>query len=167
MNISLNLVMVLVSLLVIVPVVLFVFADKTGVAKRKKTFDAIAKAHNVQFTMKELWNNTCLGYQEQGNVLMYINTQHPEPIVHKINLDEIRTCVINKITKDYKKGDKQYSELSRLDLELSFLSNANPVTITLYNAEDNFSQNREVSRAEKWLALIDKHKSTKHSNVAA
>ncbi|MBJ7882085.1 hypothetical protein [Gelidibacter salicanalis] len=167
MNLSMNLVMILVSLFVIVPVVWFVIAEKSGISKKKKAFDAIAKANNVQFTSIEIWNNTCLGYQEQGNLLMYINTQNSEPKVQKINLDEVRKCVINKINKDYNNGDKHYSELSRLDLEFSFLSNTNPVAITLYNGEDDFSQNQEVARAEKWLALIEKQRSNKNSIVAA
>ncbi|MCK0123047.1 hypothetical protein MWU76_01410 [Gelidibacter sp. F2691] len=167
MHISMSLVMILVSLLVIVPVVLFVLADKSGMSKNQKTFDAVATANNVQFTTKDVWNNTCLGYQEQGNVLLYINTQDPEPKIQKINLDEVRTCSINKVTKDYSNGDKQYSELSRLDLELSFISNRQPEALTLFNAEDNFSQNQEMARAEKWLAFIEEHRKSKSKGVAA
>lgn len=167
MHISMNMVMILVSLFVIVPVILFVLADKGGLSKKKKAFDAIAKANDVQFSSQEVWNNTCLGFQEEGNVLLYINTQNPEPIVQKIKLNEVKKCVINKVMKDYKNGDRQYSELARLDMEFSFLSNTNPVAITFYNAEDNFSQNQDVARAEKWLALIDKHKGANRRNVAA
>ncbi|TXE08594.1 hypothetical protein ES711_08820 [Gelidibacter salicanalis] len=167
MHISMNLVMILVSLLVIVPVVLFVLADKSGMSKNKKTFDAVAKANNVQFTTQDIWNNTCLGHQEHGNILLYINTQNPEPKIQKINLDEVRKCSITKITKDYTNGDKQYSELSRLDLEFSFISNRQPEVLTLFNAEDNFSQNQEQARAEKWLAFIEKQRNSKSKNVAA
>ncbi|OBX26105.1 hypothetical protein A9996_06135 [Gelidibacter algens] len=162
-----NFVMVFVTLIVTVPFIWFVLAEKSGASKKKKAFNDAAKGHNIKFTLKEAWNNTCLGFDEQENTLFYININTAETKVQKVALEDVRKCVINKTSKEYKNGDKHYSEMSRLDLEFTFVSNTNPVVITLYNAEDNFSQNREVARAEKWLSIIDKHKHNKNNVIAA
>lgn len=159
--------MLFVTLIVVVPFAWFVLAERSAKSEKKKAFEAIANAQNMKFTLKEIWNNSCIGYDEDKNSLLYINLNKPEAEFQKIMLDEVRRCVINKTSKDYKNGDKHYSEISRLDLEFTFVSNTNPVVITLYNTEDDFSQNQELARAEKWLGIIDKHKYNKNNIIAA
>jgi hypothetical protein len=167
MNISINFVMLFVTLIVVVPFAWFILAERNGKSKKKKAFEDAAKANNIKFSLKEIWNNTCLGFDQSENTLLYIKINKAETKIQKIELEDVRKCVIHKISKDYKNGDKHYSELSLLDLEFSFVSNAIPVVVTIYNAEDNFSQNQEVARAEKWMSLIDKHKYNKNNIVAA
>ena len=159
--------MLVVVLIVVVPFAWFIWAEKSAVSKKKKTFQKIAQSENLKFTKVEYWNNHCLGYDGQENILLHNNLNTPDSKFEKVELDDVRKCVINKINKDYKNGDKHYSEMVRLDLEFTFVSNKTPVTITLFNVEDNFSQNQEVARAEKWLALINKHKYNKNNIVAA
>lgn len=167
MYLSLNIVMLVVILIVVIPFALFILADKTGGSKKKKAFQKIAKEQNVKLSVVEYWNNSCIGYDDQENTLLYINSSNPDVKVQKVELDDVRKCAIHKTSKDYKNGDKHYSEMSRLDLEFTFVSNASPMVITLFYAEENFSQNQEVARAEKWLAFIDKHKYNKNNVVAA
>lgn len=162
-----NFVMIFVTLIVVVPFVWFILAEKSGMSKKRKAFEDIAKVHNLKFTLKETWNNICLGLDENENTLLFITINNLETKVQKIELDDVKKCVINKTSKEYKNGDRHYSEMSRLDLEFSFVSNTNPVVITFYNAENNFSQNREVARAEKWLSIIEKHKYNKNNVIAA
>ncbi len=164
---SLNIVMLVVVLIVLIPFALFIWADKSGKAKKKKKFLDVASAQNLKLSEVEYWNNSCVGYDDQENTLIYINTTDLETKFQKVDLKDVRKCVINKITKEYKNGDKHYSEMSRLDLEFTFISNAAPVKISLYSTDEGFSQNEEVSRAEKWLAFIDKHKYNKNDVVAA
>lgn len=159
--------MLVVILIVVIPFVLFILADKGGASKRKKAFQKIAEAQHVKLSVVEYWNNTCLGYDDQENTLLYINANAPETEVQKIELDDVRKCAINKTSRDYKNGDKHYSEMSHLDLEFTFVSNTAPIAISLFRTEDNFSQNQEIARAEKWLAFVDKHKFNKHSTSAA
>lgn len=159
--------MLVVVLIVVIPFAIFIFADKNGAAKKKKAFQQIANDQNMKLSVADYWNNYCIGYDDQENNLLYINSNGPETKIQKIDLDEVRKCSINKVMKDYKNGDKHYSELTRLDLEFSFVSSQSPLTITLFDAEDRFSQNEEMVRAEKWLAFINKHKYNKDKIVAA
>ena len=165
-SLSLNIVMLVVILIVVIPFALFIWADKSGKAKKKKKFAKIASEQNLKFSVVEYWNNSCLAYDDQENILIYINSTESETKFQKVALDDVRKSVINKITKEYKDGDKHFSEMSRLNLEFTFVSNVTPVTITLFTTDEGFSQNQEVARAEKWLAFIDKHKYNK-DKVAA
>lgn len=167
MFLNLNIVMLVVILIVVIPFVWFIWADKMAVNKKKKAIQKIAQTQEVNISDVEYWNNSCLAYDVQNNILLYINIGDFDTTVQKFRLDDVRKCSINKINKDYKSGDQHYSELARLELEFSFVSNASPVIITLYDVNDNFSQNQEMGRAEKWLGLINQHKfSTQNVSVA-
>lgn len=164
---SLNIVMLVIILIVVIPFALFIWADKSGKSKKKKQFEKIASEQNLKLSVVEFWNNSCVGYDDQENTLIYINTNDSETRFQKVELDDVRKCVINKITKEHKNEDKHYSEMSRLDLEFTFVSNAAPMNISLYSTDEGFSQNQEIVRAEKWLAFIDKHKYNRNNIVAA
>ncbi|MEO8772873.1 MAG: hypothetical protein ABI263_00965 [Gelidibacter sp.] len=166
-SLSLNIVMLVVILIVVVPFALFIWADKAGKAKKKKKFQDVAKQQNLNLSVVEYWNNSCIGYDDQENTLIYINSTNSETKFQKVELNTVRKCVINKITKEYKDGDKHFSEMSRLDLEFTFVTNDAPVAISLFSTDEGFSQNQEIVRAEKWLAFIDKHKYNKNNVTAA
>ena len=166
-SLSLNIVMLVVILIVVIPFSLFIWADKSGKAKKKKKFLDVAREQNLKFSVVEYWNNSCIGYDDQQNTLIYINASDSETKFQKVDLDDVRKCVINRITREFKNGDKHFSEMSRLDLEFTFISNATPVKISLYSTDEGFSQNEEMPRAEKWLAFIDKHKFNKNNVSAA
>lgn len=167
MSLSINIVMLVVILIVVVPFSLFIWADKSGKAKKKKKFKKIAADQNLKLAVVEYWNDSCIGFDDQEHTLIYINTNNSEIKFQKVKIDNVRKCIINKLTKAYKDGDKHYSELSCLNLEFTFVSNAAPVNITLYTTDEGFSQNQEVARAEKWLTFIDQHKSNKNNMAAA
>ena len=166
-SLSLNTVMLVVILIVVIPFSLFIWADKAGKAKKKKKFLDVAKSQDLKFSEAEYWNNSCMGYDKAENTLIYINVSENETKFQKVDLDDVRKCAINRISKEFKNGDKHHSELSRLDLEFTFISNAAPVRITLFATEENFSQNEEMPRAEKWLEFVDQHKYNKNKVTAA
>lgn len=164
---SLNIVMLGVILCVAVPFALFIWADKSSKLKKKKKFQAVADQQGLKLSVVEYWNNSCIGYDDKENALIYMNSSSPEIKFQKIDLDDVRKCTINKTTKDYKNGDKYFSEMSRLDLDITFISNTAPEKITLFTMDEPFSQNQEIPRAEKWLAFIDEHKYNKNNAVSA
>ena len=74
----------------------------------------------------------------------------------KIDLNQLKSCQINRKTRDYKKEKKMETELQSLDLEL-ILKNET-VTLHFYNTNDQFSEDMEMKRAEKWKTLIEQRK---------
>lgn len=167
MHLSLNIVMLIVTLIVVVPFAWFIFTEKSDRIKKKKSFQKIANEQNVKMSIVDFWNNTCLGFDETKNTLLYIKKDDTETTVQKIELSDVKKCVINKTSTDFKSGTQHHSEMSRLDLEFTFLCGMSPVLICLYDRDDNFAQNQELIRAEKWLATIEKHKHSKLNTTAA
>lgn len=162
-----SIVMLVVVLIVVVPFGWFILAGKMGVSKKKKEFQKIAEEQQLKLSDVDYWNNICLGFDNQKKVLLYINSNEATTEIKKVELNDVRLCVITKTNKDYKNGDKHYSELSALALEFTFLHNEAPVLMTLFNTSYGFSQNQEMARAEKWLAFIEKHKYDKQNINAA
>lgn len=164
---SLNIVMFTIVLCVLLPFGLFIWADKSGKAKKKRRFQDLAKQHGFNFTTSEYWNNACLGHDAPQNTLIYMNSDGPTIKFQKINLDEVKKCAINTITKVRKGGNGQYAELDRLELDFTFLSKTPAEKIILFTSDAPFSQNQEQQRAEKWLAFVNQHKFNKPAGVTA
>ncbi|HXJ99570.1 MAG TPA: hypothetical protein VNJ50_12030 [Gelidibacter sp.] len=164
---SLNIVMLAVVLCIVVPFLLFIWVDKSTKQKKRRKFLDIAHQQSLKLSVVEYWNNSFIGYDENENILIYMNSSGPEMKFQKIDLDDVRKCTINKTTTEYKNGDRYYTEMSRLDLDITFVSNTAPERITLFTIDDVFSENQEMQRAEKWLAFIDKHKYNKQNVVSA
>lgn len=164
---SLSTVMIVVTLIVIVPFGWFIFNEKSKALKKKKAFQKIASDKGLKLSIVEYWNNKCLGLDATENTMLFIDENTSEAQIDKIDLNDVRKCTINRTNTDYRNGDKIHSEMSRLDLEFTFISNKAPVRICLYNRDDNFSQNQEIQRAEKWLSVVDTHKYDKRNVDAA
>ena len=59
------------------------------------------------------------------------------------------------------------TELQSLSLEFQFLKKNEIITFNFYDINDDFSQDLEIERAEKWQALIEQNKSKITSNRSA
>ena len=87
---------------------------------------------------------------------MFIKLINQETSYLKIDLNQLKSCQINRKTRDYKKEKKMETELQSLDLEL-ILKNET-VTLHFYNTNDQFSEDMEMKRAENWKTLIEQRK---------
>jgi hypothetical protein len=76
----------------------------------------------------------------------------------KIDLNQIKSCQINKKIKDVKRENKMHAELQSLDLELLFLKKDKISTLVLYDVNSEFTKDSEIERAEKWQKLIQQNK---------
>src|SRR5690606_4724323 len=99
---SLNIVMLVVVLCIVVPFLLFIWVDKSTKQKKRRKFLDIAHQQNLKLSVVEYWNNSFIGYDENENILIYMNSSEPEMKFQKIDLDDVRKCTINKTTTEYK-----------------------------------------------------------------
>jgi site-specific DNA-adenine methylase len=154
MKISLTVVIIFTTLSVVLPYLWFILAGKNDNKKNEKLFKDVIKGENVSFNTIEQWNNNLIGIDESKNILMFIKLINQEASSLKIDLNQLKSCQINRKTRDYKKEKKMETELQSLDLELTFLFKSEIITLHFYNTNDEFSEDFELKRAEKWQTLI-------------
>ena len=154
------------TLFCVLPYLWFILIGNNNSKKNEKLFKDVIKRENVSLNTKEQWNNNFIGIDESKNILMFIKLINQEATSLKIDLNQLKSCQINRKTRDYKKEKKVETELQSLDLEL-ILKNET-VTIHFYNMNDQFSEDMEMNRAEKWQTLIEqsKLKSISHKKAA-
>jgi len=131
---------------------------KNNARKKEKLFKDAVKNENLSFNTKEQWNNNFIGIDESKNILIFIKLINQETSVLKIDLKRLKSCQINRKTRDFKKENKMETELQSLGLELSFLMKSEINTLNLYDINDRFSEDLEMKRAEKWQTLIQQSK---------
>ena len=167
MKISLTLVTLVITLLGVLPFFWFMYIGKNADRKHKKVLEELIKGENLILNQKEQWNNNLIGIDETKKSLLFVKFAGSEKLITKIDLHDLKSCHINKITRDFKKDKKMESELQTLNLDLAFVSRKPDVTLNFYEIKDNFSEEFEMNRAEKWETLIKKYTNKQALNVSA
>ena len=157
---------ILITILSIFPFVWFTYLGRKRMSKAKKAIDELTKAQNLNFHLKEQWNNSFIGIDEQKKVLFYTKVKSEENESFRIDLNDVKSCKILKDTRDYRREKKIESELQKLDLELELYGKPN-LNINLYNIEDKLSEDFEMKRAELWQRNIFKNISKNATNSSA
>ena len=168
MKLSENFITILISLLGILPFILFTYLGRKASIKSKRIIKDLLKKEDFNCNQKELWNNNFIGIDEAKNTLLFIKLTTPQNQIERINLNEVKSCLINKTTRDYKRDKKIEYELQTLNLELTFISDKTKLTLNFYEITDMFSEDFEMKRAENWQKLILQHAvKSKASDIAA
>ncbi|SDB31632.1 hypothetical protein SAMN03097699_0665 [Flavobacteriaceae bacterium MAR_2010_188] len=145
---------VLTTLFCVLPYLYFMLMGNYNTKKKEKLFKDAIKGENLTLNNKEQWNDSFIGLDESRNILIFIKLVNQEPTILKVDLKQITTCQINRKTREFKKEKKMESELQSLDLELTIQSKGEPITFNFYDIVEEFSENLELKRAEKWQTLI-------------
>lgn len=167
MKISTTLVTTVITLLGVLPFFWFMYIGKNATLKHKKVLSGIIESENLTLNQKEQWNNNLIGIDKAKKVLMFVKLATSENLITKIDLHDVKSCHINKITRDFKKDKKTESELQMLNLELTFVSRKPDVTLNFYDIKDNFSEEFEMKRAGTWESLIKTYSTKKAMDVSA
>ncbi len=158
MKISMSVMIIFTTLFCILPFAWFMLLGKYNTKKIENKFKDAIKRVNLNFNIKEQWNNKLIGIDTSKNILIYMKLIDQEVSVIQIDLNQIKSGHINKQTKEVKKEKKTETELQSLDLELSFLLKSEITTLNLYDINDQLSEYFEMNRAEKWQRLIEQSK---------
>lgn len=166
MKISITVIIILTTLLCVLPFVWFMLIGKTNAKKKEKIFKMLTKERGLSISQHEQWNNNFIGIDVTINALIYIKLTDLGPQSLKMDLNTIKSCQINKVTRDYKRDKKVESELQSLQLELTLPSNSKEI-LYFYDINEQFSEDFEMKRAEKWQFTINQMIMKKSSNNLA
>lgn len=154
MKISMMVMMIFTTLFCLVPYIWFIFIGQKNIKKKKKQFTNTINDLNLSFTVKEQWNNNFIGYDESHNMLIFIKLNNQEFNILKIQLKLLKSCQINVTTQTIVNNHKSVSKLQSLDLELTMQSNDVPLILNFYDSQEEFSEDLELRRAQKWESFI-------------
>ncbi|MEZ4792189.1 MAG: hypothetical protein R2783_01545 [Gelidibacter sp.] len=154
MKISEYVVTGIITILGVTPFIWFTYIGKKASGKSKSVIKDLLKEESLDFHQKEFWNHNFIGIDEAKNSLLFIKIKSPENEIAKIDLNDVKSCKIQKSTRDYKRDKRMESELQTLDLQLVFESKRPTVDFNFYDIEDHLSEDFEMKRAEKWQQLI-------------
>ncbi|MBP0904025.1 hypothetical protein ACFSKN_09260 [Mariniflexile gromovii] len=167
MKISISVMIIFTTLFCILPYIWFIFIGKNNTKKNEKLFKDVIKKENMSFNIEEYWNNNFIGLNESQNILMFIKLTNQEASFSKIDLSQLKSCHINRKTRDFKKEKKIETELQSVDLELAFLFKNETITLRFYDVNEEFSEYLEMKRAEKWKSLIIQSKTNAVARIKA
>ncbi len=154
MKISLTVMIILTTSLCVLPFLWFMLIGKNTARKRKNIFKNLVKQHQFQISQKEQWNSNFIAIDDTQKMLLFIKLKPTGNEVFKINLNEVRACHVNKVTRDFKRNKKVESELQTIHLEFTFTNHKPMQILNFYDIIEEFSEEFEMKRAEKWQQVI-------------
>ena len=155
MKISITVVMILTTLFCLLPYVWFIMVGQINTKKKETQFTNIVKALQLSFTEKEQWNHNLMGYDKGQNTLTFIKLMNEEYKAVTIQLKQLKSCQIQIKTQALINDKKRASKLLTLDLELLMKTNEAPIILNFYNYQEEFTEDLELKRAQKWETLIE------------
>ena len=153
---SMSIIALLTLLFCLVPYMWFILSEKSTNKNMKKTFKDMIKSAKVSLIIQEQWSYKFIGIDKSNNFLVFLNFHSDETSFLNIDLREVDSCQIIKQTRDFMKEKKMEIELQSLHLELTFLTDRDPVSLIFYDSKVEFHEYYELKRAEKWQTLIEK-----------
>lgn len=167
MRISESVMTVLITFLGVMPFIWFTYIGRKASIKSKKTIKDLIKGQNLKFTEKEFWNHNFIGIDKDKKVLLFVKIKSPENEIIRIDLNDVKSCVIDKNTREIKREKKLEYELQQMNLEIQLNSKLSSVTFNFYDIEDQLAEDFEMKRAEKWKHFIADNILRKNSNTIA
>lgn len=154
MKISITVVMIFTTLFCLLPYIWFIMMAQINTKKKKQQIAQVVKDLKLSFTEKEQWNHHLIGYHKAHNTLTFITLHHQEPMVLTIQLNQLKECHINMNTKAVLIDKKRDHKLLTIDLELILKSNEAPITLNFYDYREEFAEDLELHRVQKWETLV-------------
>lgn len=154
MKISESMMTIIITILGILPFIWFTYIGRKALGKNKQALKNLIKSEGLNCNEKEFWNHNFIGIDDAKKRLLFIKTKSTGNEIINIDLNTVKSCQIDKQTRDYKKEKKMESALQILNLELMFHSKEPNVILNFYDVNDVLSEDLELKRAEKWQAFI-------------
>lgn len=136
---------VIVTLLCILPFILF---SLNNAKKRKANFQAmidLAKSKNYIITKKDDWKQHVIGIDELAKVLFFSDNPTDPNSYKAIDLKEVQDCNLVK--------DNSNDVLKRLALEMEY-SDQSIVTLEFYNSDKSMGAVNEFELVMKWYDIV-------------
>ena len=153
MNTQVNIIAAVIIAIIFLPIY---FLNKTGytyLKKLTKKFNDIAANNNLKINQKECWANTCIGIDTTQHKLLYKRgLENNDNII--VDLEHINSCELVK-SVDQRRVDKVFvHQLVTLDLKLTVKKSKVPILLNFYDVANNYPEDFELKRIEKWLEII-------------
>lgn len=167
MKLSEHLITLLIILLCVLPFAWFMLIGKNRASKNKKAIRDLIKNDHLKMDNEEFWNQNFIGIDTVQNKLVFVTLKNEGSLIININLNDVKSCQINKISNDIKRDNKMESELQKMTLEVTFISKKPNESLVFYDLDDNLSEDFEMRRAEKWQQLIASQIKKGNQHIAA
>lgn len=166
MKISIIIVSTLLVLGVFIPFFLFIYNGTKNSSNIKKQFVSHIKNNDLGYLHQEIWHHYFIGLCNDKKRLTYMNGYAQNFVSIHVLLSEVKSC---NIIKNIKRDKNKTLHLEGLSLEFVFKSEEKqPVMIAFFNSDDDFIEDYELARIEKWHKIIKDHLSNnKHVHKKA
>ncbi|MGJ8666616.1 MAG: hypothetical protein ACSHW7_09640 [Patiriisocius sp.] len=116
--------------------------------------------------------NSAIGIDSSNNQIYYYSKAEDSERLQKVNLNDVKFCDVEKVTKRIKSGKSEYESIQRIALVFTSQNNAILDSFEFYNNDDGSLLTEEIALAETWKKKVNEylqnHRTTSNTyNVSA
>ena len=154
MNTQVAIITAIIFISIFLPIFLMIKSGNTDFNKTIKLFNSVAIKNNLKLNQKEFWGNTFIGIDESQQILLYKKGFDSDDF-NIVNLSGINQCEILKNVSQKRIDKVVVNILDTIDLKLTSTTNKSSYLFNFYNIDNDYREDFEYKRAEKWAQIIN------------
>lgn len=155
MNIEIIAVNIIVTALVFVPYMLFIYIGQQDFRKINNEFRKMASKHALKIDIKDRWNLNAIGIDSDQQKLLFVQRRDNEFFISLINLSGIQKCEVCHHSELLLVRGAKEQVLQTVELEFIQNNKEDKLILSLFNTEINMGQDYELKHAQKWNTIIN------------
>lgn len=146
--------MVIISFL---PFILFPLLKlkKEKTLKNKFKEEAISLGLNMSFELA--WNTNLAGIDILKREFLFVQHLNDQFLIQRVNLKKVHNIKLVVENKQVENQEKKNETLSRVTLEFYENNLAEPLSVTLFDSDQNFTQDFELKNSKALMVELEKY----------
>ena len=141
---------IIIALICAIPIILSILKSRKKKKKKLEVLQSIEHENSCRVTQYDLFSNSLIGIDTSALLLILIKWEDNKPIIQKVNLKEIKSCLINNLSKPNQ-------PLENIDLILKYHDyNIKDTVLEFFSLKhDGLISSKEIKLAEKWCSIVN------------
>lgn len=152
--IFISIILVIISFL---PFILFPLLKlkKEKTLKNKFKEEAISLGLNMSFELA--WNTNLAGIDILKREFLFVQHLNDQFLIQRVNLKKVHNIKLVVENKQVENQEKKNETLSRVTLEFYENNLAEPLSVTLFDSDQNFTQDFELKNSKALMVELEKY----------
>jgi hypothetical protein len=155
MDLSAVIISLIVFVLVAVPVTFVIRQEKKRKQNALLSLTKLAEKKNALITKKEFWDKYAIAIDENSKKLIYMNLQKGKEEEYSFDLNTVRHCKIDNVSKTAGTGKSRQTTIFKLNLLLTYSDSKSPNSALEFFNADTGGTVADFQQAEKWASIIN------------
>lgn len=149
-----SIILVIISFL---PFILFPLLKHKEEKKLRSKFKEVATSLGLNMSFELAWNTNLAGIDILKREFLFVQYLNDQFLTHRVTLKKVQNIKLVVENKQVENQNKKNETLSRVTLEFYENNLAEPLSVTLFDSDQNFMQDFELKNSKALMVELEKY----------